>query len=114
MRVDLSDRQRSEHLDQGKITGADECAYSRRGTKTKRSVCDELVEAGAPLVLYMYSSGQFEWFDGSDASEAWADVHPYVIATDPTTKQLAKHEMWTAGIWESDEGRQLIYLTGSC
>lgn len=114
MRIELSHYQRSEHLEQGKVTGADDRAYTRRGTKAKRSVCDELLAAGTPLVLDMYGSGQFEWFDGSDAIDTWASVRSYVVTTDPTGKQLAKHERWTAGIWESDEGCQLIYLTGSC
>jgi len=114
MRVDLGDRQRTEHQDQGKITGADGQGYARRGTKAKRSVADGLVAGGAPLVLDMYSRGQFEWVDGDEAIHTWANVRPYVISTDPTSKQLAKHEMWNAGIWESDNGSQLLYLTGSC
>lgn len=114
MRVELGHRQRPEHREQGKVTGADDRAYTRRSTKAKRSVCDDLLAGGAPLILEMYGSGQFDWFDGEDATEAWSSARPYVITAAPTGKQLSKHEMWTAGIWESDEGRQLVYLTGSC
>jgi len=78
MRVDLGDRQRTEHQDQGKITGADGQGYARRGTKAKRSVADGLVAGGAPLVLDMYSRGQFEWVDGDEAIHTWANVRPYV------------------------------------
>jgi hypothetical protein len=111
MGTDLSARQRPEHEDQGKITGVDGRGYSRRGTKSKRSVADELVTSGAPLVLDMYSSGQFEWFEGEDARKTWAEVRPYVISARPTSKQLGKHEMWNAGIWEDEDGNQLLYLT---
>jgi hypothetical protein len=114
MGIDLGDCQRAEHRDQGRITGADGRGYARRGTKAKCSVADELVASGAPLVLEMYSSGQFEWFDGEAAMQKWAEVRPYVISTQPTSKQLGKHEMWNAGVWEDEEGSQLLYLTGSC
>src|ERR1700712_3323821 len=100
MGVDLNRLQQDDHHDQGKVTGADSRAYTRRGTKAKRSVGDDLVAAGAPLVLDMWSRGQLEWFDGTEAAQAWQEVRPYVVAAEPTTKQLSKHEMWTAGVWE--------------
>lgn len=68
--TDLSDRQRPGHVDQRKVTGADGRGNSRRGTKAKRSAADDLVASGAPLVLDMYGTGQFEWFDGEDAERA--------------------------------------------
>jgi len=114
MGIDLSDRQRADHRDQGKITGADGRGYTRRGSKTKRSAADGLVASGVPLVLDMFSSGQFEWFDGSAATAKWAEVRPYVISTEPTSKQLHKHQMWNAGVWVDSDGGQLLYLTGSC
>ena len=114
MGIDLVSRQLAQHREQGKITGADGRGYARRGTKAKRSVADQLVAAGAPLVLEMYSSGQFDWFDGEEATEMWAEVRPYVVSAEPTTKQLSKHEMWNAGVWEDSEGRQLVFLTGFC
>ncbi len=115
MGSDLSDRRRPEHEDQGKITGADERGYSRRGTKAKRSVADDLVTSGgAPLVLDMYSSGQFEWLEGEDAKKAWAEIRSYVTSSQPTSKELSKHEVWNAGVWEDDDGNQLLYLTGFC
>ncbi len=114
MGIDLSDRQRPEHDDQGKITGANGHGYSRRGTKSKRSVGDDLVASGAPLVLDMYNSGQFEWFEGEDAGKTWAEIRPYVVPAQPTSKQLGKHAMWNAGVWEDEDGNQLLYLTGFC
>jgi hypothetical protein len=114
VRTDLDEFQRARDADQGKVTGPDGRAYSRRSTRTKRSVCDEIVAAGSPVVLEMYSRGQFEWFDGDDATTTWAEVRPYVVSTAPATKQLAKHNMWTAGIWESDDGSTVLYLTGYC
>ncbi|MDP3966906.1 MAG: hypothetical protein Q8Q02_01390 [Nocardioides sp.] len=114
MGTDLSQCQRPEHRDQGKVTGADGRGYTRRGTKAKRNVADELVNAGAPLVLEMYSTGQFEWFDGDEAKRTWEAVRPHVISTEPTHKQLDKHEWWNAGVWEDGTGVQVLYLTGFC
>lgn len=114
MGIDLASQQRAEHRERGMVTGADGRRYHRRGTKAKRSVADEVVAAGAPLILEMYSSGQFEWFEGDDAAKKWAEIRPHVVSAQPTVKQLRKHEMWNAGIWEDDNGRQLLYLTGFC
>jgi hypothetical protein len=114
MGTDLSDRQRPEHLDQGKITGVDGRGYGRRSSKCKRRVADELIASGASLVLDMYSSGQFECFEGQDATKTWAEVRPYVISAQPTSKQLSEHAMWNAGVWEDEDGTQLLYLTGFC
>ena len=111
MGIDLVRRQLAQHREQGKITGADGRGYARRSTKAKRSVADGWVSAGAPLVLEMFSSSQLEWFDGEEAPERWAEVRPYVVSAEPTTKQLGKHERWNAGLWEDEEGRQLVYLT---
>lgn len=114
MRADLEQLQRPVDVDQGKITGADGITYARRSTKTKRAVAQELVAAGTPLVLDMYGRGQFEWLDGDDATAAWAQIRDYITTAEPTPKQLAKHEMWTTGIWESDESTTVLYLTGYC
>ena len=114
MSIDLRQRQRTEHQDQGKVTGADGRGYTRRGTKTKRSVADELIHSGAPLVLEMYSTGQFEWFDGAESRTKWDEVREFVISTAPTSKQLSKHEHWNAGVWEDEDGNQLVHLTGFC
>lgn len=114
MRADLIDNQRPEHQDRGQVTGADGCGYSRQGTKLGRRAADALVAAGVPLILDLYGHGRFEWADGKDAQEVWHEVRPYVIATEPTAKQLAKHEMWTAGVWTADSARQVLYLTGQC
>ncbi len=114
MGIDLTERQLAEHRDRGMITGADGRGYLRQGTKAKRRVADALVASGAPLILEMFGHDQFDWFDGDAARAKWAEVRPYVISTQPTSKQLSKHEMWNAGIWESENGQQLLYLTGSC
>lgn len=114
MGEDLEQHQREDHRDRGMITGADGRGYSRRGTKAKRRVADALVASGAPLVLEMYSSGQFEWFAGDPAVTQWAQVRPHVISNEPTSKQLGKHEVWNAGVWENETGAQLLYLTGFC
>jgi hypothetical protein len=114
VRVDLFDSQTLEDRDQGKLTGADGRSYSRQGTKLSRRVADDLVTAGVPVVLYLYGHGRFEWTDGEDARQVWDEVRPHVITSDPTTKQLRKHEMWNAGVWASDDDRQVLYLTGTC
>lgn len=114
MRAALEELQSTVDADQGSVTGADGRTYSRRGSKTKRRVCDEIVATGCPIVLHRYSSGQFEWLDQEDAASAWAEIRSHVVATEPTTKQLTKHAMWTAGIWESDDGSRLLFLSGHC
>lgn len=114
MRIDLDDLQLAGDDRQGRITGADGKAYGRQGTKAKRAVADELIAAGAPLVLESFGAGQFEWFDGEDATEEWSRVRPYVISTAPTSKQLAKHAWWNAGVWETADGSRLLHLSGHC
>lgn len=114
MGIDLAERQLEEHRDRGMITGADGRGYLRQGTKTKRRVADALVALGAPLILEMLGRDQFEWFEGEAARAMWAKVRPHVISAQPTSKQLSKHEMWNAGVWESETGDELLYLTGSC
>lgn len=114
MGTDLRDCQRPEDRDQGKVVGADGRSYVRRGTRAKRAVADDLMASGAPLVLDMWSTGQLEWFEGDAARATWAEVRPHVLSSPPTAKQLGRHAVWTAGIWENDEGGRLLYLTGSC
>lgn len=79
-----------------------------------RREADALVDAGVPVIFDLYGQGRLEWCDGEDARREWQDVRPYVVTTEPTSKQLAKHAMWTAGTWESDDGRCVLYLTGRC
>lgn len=98
----------------GQLTGSDGRKYKRVSTKTASRNCDELIAAGAPVVLDFYGRGQFDWVDGSDAHLAWCDVRRYVLTREPTSKQLKKHEFWTAGIWESEDRHQLVYLVGHC
>ena len=96
------------------VSGPDGRGYSRKSTRTSRRTGDAMVSAGVPLILDLYRHGRFEWFDGEDARNEWASVRPYVISTEPTSKQLAKHEMWNAGIWTTADDRQVLYLTGHC
>lgn len=105
--------QHEEHHDPGQVTGPDGNSYLRRGTKMSRRQADAMVAAGVPLVLDFYGRDQFEWFDGEDAREIWSEIRPYVTTSDPTARQLAKHAMWTAGLWESSDAA-LLYLIGRC
>lgn len=114
MRADLSTFQDSPWHDDGRLRAPDGSVFVRRSTKTNRKAADALVADGVPIVLYQYGAAQFEWFDGEDAREVWAHTRPHVVTTEPTAKQLAKHVMWTAGVWFTDDERQLLYLTGRC
>lgn len=114
MRVDLFDLQTPDVRAQGSVVGADGRIYSRRGTRTKRRIADALVDRGTPLVLDQYGSGQFEWFDGQDALQVWAEVRPHLQTNEPIRKQLGRQVIWTAGVWNSDDDHQLLYLTGRC
>ncbi|QWF20583.1 hypothetical protein KM427_16540 [Nocardioides sp. LMS-CY] len=96
------------------ITGPDGRGYARHGTRTGRRAADELVAAGVPIVLDLYGHGQLEWFDAEDARTAWTEVRPFVTTAEPTSRQLAKHVMWTAGTWLSEDEGPLLYLTGRC
>ena len=66
---------------------------------------------GAPLVLFYWAGEQLDWFDGVEAREQWRDVRPRVVSTDPRPKGDTE---WTAGRWEGEGGRSLLFLTGHC
>jgi hypothetical protein len=107
--VDLSEAQWFSVTD-GEVMGPDGTRYVRRSTKAKRRACDELLTAGSPLVLYYYGGGQLEWTDGDDATSAWAATRS-AVTTEP---RLRGDLEWTAGVWQSDDGRALVLLTGHC
>lgn len=114
MRMDLTGEQTPASQGAGTVTGADRLTYTRRTTRVARRDADELVSSGCPVIFDLYGHGRFEWCDGVDAGTEWADERAYVITSDPTPKQLSKHAMWNAGVWESDSGERLVYLTGRC
>lgn len=109
--MDLSGEQWDAVTEAAQLTGPDGVQYTRRTTKTKRSTCDDLVRSGAPLVLYCWAGGQFDWFDGDDALAQWASVRKRVTSQEP--RRDGKIE-WTAGIWNGEAGQQAIILTGHC
>lgn len=107
--ADLSQSQ-WESVTHGEIVGPDGATYVRRSTKAKRRDCDDLLRAGAPLVLYYWAAGQLDWYDDDDARTVWTATRSSV-----TTEPRLRGELeWTAGIWQSDHGRELILLTGHC
>jgi hypothetical protein len=114
MRTDLTDVQTPVNASNGTVTGGDGRTYARRTTRMKRREADELVAAGTPLLLDRYGDALFEWCDGDDARAVWASERAYVVTSEPTAKQLAKHAMWTAGLWQADDGARLVYLSGRC
>ncbi|GAA3675463.1 hypothetical protein GCM10022237_38760 [Nocardioides ginsengisoli] len=114
MRTDLTDIQTQADADNRTVTGADGEVYARRTTRMARRQADELIAAGTPLVFERYGDALFDWCDGADAASVWASERTYVITSEPTAKQLAKHAMWTAGLWESGDGARLVYLSGRC
>lgn len=71
------------HHDAGRLTAPDQSVFVRRSTKASHKAADALVADGVPVVLDLYSSAQFEWFDGEDAHKIWAQVRPYVVTSAP-------------------------------
>jgi hypothetical protein len=110
VRRHLSDGQWDEP-EQGRLTAPDARRFSRRTTRTKRKDADGLIADGAPLVLYYWAGGQLEWFDGADAVARWHEVRSHVVSGEPRPKDDVE---WTAGRWEDEEGRSLLFLTGHC
>ncbi|GGF58224.1 hypothetical protein GCM10011519_35090 [Marmoricola endophyticus] len=111
MRVLVDDMQTPENRDRGTLSGADGRTYTRRSTRMSRRRADALIASGTPVVL---DEGLLTWCDGDDAQAAWARERAYVIATAPTFEQRAKHYVWTAGSWESDDGSSIIFLVEHC
>jgi hypothetical protein len=108
VRADLSVTQWNA-VAQGQIVAPDGTMYVRRTTKAKRRDCDALLADGAPLVLYYWAEGQLDWFDGNDTKDAWMNVRP-AVTSEPRQRGLE----WTAGAWESQDGKTLVLLTGHC
>lgn len=112
MRLDLVELGNS--WGEGSFTGPDGRAYSRRSTRLSRAEVDVLVNEGAPVVCFLFGWGRFEWCDGEDALEAWRGERAYVVTSEPTAKALAKHHVWHAGVWQSQDDQMVVYLTGRC
>ena len=109
VRTDLSEAQ-WDSVTHGEIVGPDGPKYVRRSTKAKRRDCDDLLGAGAPPVLYYWAGGQLDWHDGDDAGGVWESARASVT----TEPRLRGDLEWTAGVWQSEDGRALVLLTGHC
>ena len=109
VRTDLSEAQ-WDSVAHGEIVGPDGVKYVRRSTKAKRRACDDLLSSGSPLVLYYWAGGQLDWHDGEDAESAWAATRASVTIEPRLRGDLE----WTAGVWQSEDGRALVLLTGHC
>lgn len=112
MQVNLADLGNGWHP--GSLSGPDGRVYVRRSTRMARKSADQLVDDGMPVVCFHYGAGRFEWHDGNDAREVWRTVRAHVITAAPNSKTLSKHHVWHAGLWVSEDGGQLLYLTGHC
>ena len=110
MRADLHDKQ-WDQVHEGWLLGPDERRYARRTTRTRRKDAELLVAEGAPLVLFYWAGQRLDWFDGAEAREQWQDVRSQVVGTEPRPMGDTK---WTAGLWEDEDGRPLLFLTGHC
>ena len=95
----------------GHLTGADGTQYVRRSTKAKRRKCDDLVAEGIPVVLFYWAGGQLDWHDGVDALTAWRAVRSAVTSQEP---RRTGNVEWNAGLWEADDERSILLLTGHC
>ncbi|WP_432941293.1 hypothetical protein ACQPXM_33320 [Kribbella sp. CA-253562] len=109
MRVDLSETQ-WDAIEQGRLTSPDGVLFQRRGTRTKRRICDEVISHGAPLVLFYWAGGQLDWLSGADAQDEWQSVRAAVTAEPRASGDLE----WTAGLWQSETDQTVVVLTGHC
>jgi hypothetical protein len=99
-------------LGAGELVAPDGRAFARRSTRAKRAVVDSLVADGCPLVTYSYGAGELRWHDGDDALARWAQERQHVTSGEP--KPSRTHTVWTAGLWEENEGGVVVVLTGYC
>lgn len=109
MHVEL-DAEQWHAVTEGTLLGPDGRHYRRRSTRMRRRQVDDLLAAGAPLVLYWYGGGQLDWADGQDAARAWQTARARLITAVPRPDGSV---VWTAGEWVSDEA-SLVLLTGEC
>jgi len=94
----------------GSLEGPDGRCYQRRSTRLRRRQVDDLLSAGAPLVLYWFGGQQLDWLDGEDAVGAWQTARRRLTTAVPRPDGDV---IWTAGEWASDDG-SLVLLTGEC
>jgi hypothetical protein len=92
------------------LTAPDGRVYRRRGTRSSRRTAAERIADGAPLVLRYWAGRQLTWCDHDEARTEWTRVRRRVVHT-PTGQGAVE---WTAGTWEDDTGRQLVFLEGHC
>jgi hypothetical protein len=108
MHADLAPTQ-WDAITSGQLIDPSGARWSRRSTRIRRSVCEQLIVDGAPLVLYYYAGGQLDWLDGDDAVARWRRLRAGVTSVARRRGDLE----WTAGIWDC-EARKLVLLTGHC
>jgi hypothetical protein len=92
------------------LSAPDGRVYRRRGTRASRRTAADRVAEGAPLVLRHWAGRQLTWCDEDDALAEWARVRRLIVHT-PSGRGDVE---WTAGVWEDDDGRQLVFLDGHC
>jgi hypothetical protein len=61
--------------------------------------------------VFSWSGGRLDRFDGADAAQAWCRYRTALV-TDPSTSRGGT--VWTAGVWLSGDGEQLVLLTEHC
>lgn len=108
MKHDLSEQLASFESDG--LLDPDGVRYRRRGTRLARRAADTLIGNGSPLAVYLRSADQLDLHIGDDALFAWERLRGDVTMNPKPGKSV----QWTAGRWESDDGSELVVLTGHC
>ena len=109
--IDLSEEQ-WDAVEDGVLVGPDGREFGRRTTREKRRAVDDLIQAGAPLVIY-WPGGLPErtrvlWHEGGDeAAIAWSEVRGKLVSDNPDT---AKGTVATAGRWQTFEDEVLVLI----
>ncbi len=62
-------------------------------------------------MLFYWAGGQLDCFEGPEAVARWATERKSVTSQEPRPNKTLQ---WTAGIWESTDGKPLVLLMGHC
>lgn len=93
----------------GELRSPDGELYRRTPMRVKRAECRELVEAGTPVVTFVYPEG-WRWYVGAAARSVWGEISPRLLAGPPPARRdLA----WTAHRWMSGDGRSILVFQGT-
>ena len=96
---------------EGQLVSPTGVRFVRRSSRIKRRDADAIIAAGAPLVFYFFGGVQLDYCDGAEAVQQWDAVRGSLVSQEPRPRGDV---VWTGGRWVSDDGDELLLLTGHC